>query len=165
MGYLDDIIIYSRSEKEHLEHLEEIFQQTESSRTKTQTRKVLFLQKTHPVSRTLNIHRRNSTPTRETRKHSKNASPQKPKGSETILGLVGYYRKFIPRFADISRVLTQLTKKVEFKWTPECENCFQILKGLPTESHQFSDTQTPSQLHTVHGCIKICIRLCTNPTQ
>ena len=24
-GYLDDIIIYSRSEKEHLEHLEEIF--------------------------------------------------------------------------------------------------------------------------------------------
>ena len=25
MGYLDNIIIYSRSEKEHLEHLEEIF--------------------------------------------------------------------------------------------------------------------------------------------
>ena len=25
MGYLDDIIIFSRSEKEHLEHLEEIF--------------------------------------------------------------------------------------------------------------------------------------------
>ena len=25
MGYLDDIIIYSRSEKEHLEHFEEIF--------------------------------------------------------------------------------------------------------------------------------------------
>ena len=25
MGYLDDIIIYSRNNKEHLEHLEEIF--------------------------------------------------------------------------------------------------------------------------------------------
>ena len=25
MGYLDDIIIYSQSEQEHLEHLEEIF--------------------------------------------------------------------------------------------------------------------------------------------
>ena len=25
MGYLDDIIIYRKSEKEHLEHLEEIF--------------------------------------------------------------------------------------------------------------------------------------------
>ena len=48
-----------------------------------------------------------------------------------FLGLVGYYRKFVPRFADISRVLTHLTKKdVEFKWTPECENCFQILKDF-----------------------------------
>ena len=46
-----------------------------------------------------------------------------------FLGLVGYYRKFVPRFADISRVLIHLTKKdVEFKWTPECENCFQIIK-------------------------------------
>ena len=48
-----------------------------------------------------------------------------------FLGLVGYYRKFVPRFADISRVLTHLTKKdVEFNWTPEYENCFQILKDF-----------------------------------
>ena len=31
MGYLDGIIIYSRSEKEHLEHLEEIKQQDSNS--------------------------------------------------------------------------------------------------------------------------------------
>ena len=56
-------------------------------------------------------------------------APKNPKGVKQFLGLVGYYRKFVPRFADISRVLTHLTKKdVEFKWTPECENCFQILK-------------------------------------
>ena len=56
-------------------------------------------------------------------------APKNPKEVKQFLGLVGYYRKFIPRFADISRVLTHLTKKdVEFKWTPECENCFQILK-------------------------------------
>ena len=37
-----------------------------------------------------------------------------------FLGLVGYYRKFVPRFADISRVPTHLTKKdVEFKWTQQ----------------------------------------------
>ena len=56
-------------------------------------------------------------------------APRNPKEVKQFLGLVGYYRKFVPRFADISRVLTHLTKKdVEFKWTPECKNCFQILK-------------------------------------
>ena len=29
MGYLDDIIIFSRTEEEHLEHLEKIFKETE----------------------------------------------------------------------------------------------------------------------------------------
>ena len=56
-------------------------------------------------------------------------APKNPKEVKQFLGLVGYYRKFVPRFADISRVLTHLTKKdMEFKWTPECEKCFQILK-------------------------------------
>ena len=37
-----------------------------------------------------------------------------------FIGLAGYYRKFIPRFADISRPLTQLTKKeTKFMWTQE----------------------------------------------
>ena len=42
---------------------------------------------------------------------------------------MGYYRKFIPRFSDISRVLTQLTRKNKnFNWTTKCEKCFQLLK-------------------------------------
>ena len=35
-----------------------------------------------------------------------------PKEVKQFLGLVGYYRKFFPRFTDISRVLTHLTKKM-----------------------------------------------------
>ena len=47
-----------------------------------------------------------------------------------ILGLTGYYRKFVPRFADISRPLTQLTRKeTPFNWTPECQKSFELLKS------------------------------------
>ena len=60
---------------------------------------------------------------------TKMPAPKNPTEVKQFLGLVGYYRKFVPRFADILRVLTHQTKKdVDFKWTPECENCFQILK-------------------------------------
>ena len=57
--------------------------------------------------------------------------PKNQKEVKQFLGLVSYYRKFVTRFTDISRVLNQLTHKdEEFKWTPECEKCFNMLKDL-----------------------------------
>ena len=55
--------------------------------------------------------------------------PQNAKQVKQFLGLVGYYRKFVPRFSDIARPLTQLTRKNEgFNWSTECDKCFHMLK-------------------------------------
>ena len=78
-------------------------------------------------------------------------APRNSKEVKQFLGLVGYYRKFVPRFADISRVLTCLTKKdVEFKWTPKCKNCFQILKEFLQQAPilQYPDPQASYTLYT-----------------
>ena len=48
-------------------------------------------------------------------------------------------------------MLTHLTKKdVEFKWTPECENCFQILKEFLQQAPilQYPDPQASYTLYT-----------------
>ena len=82
---------------------------------------------------------------------TKMPTPRSPKEVKQFLGLVGYYRKFIPRFADISRVLTHLTKKdMEFKWTPECKNCFQILKEFLQQAPilRYPDPQASYTLYT-----------------
>ena len=42
---------------------------------------------------------------------AKMPAPKTPKEVKQFLGLIGYYIKFVPRFTDISRVLTHLTKK------------------------------------------------------
>ena len=56
-------------------------------------------------------------------------APRSPKGVKQFLGLAGYYCKFIPRFSDLSRPLTRLTRKdVLFEWTKECQACFELLK-------------------------------------
>ena len=68
-----------------------------------------------------------------------------------LLGLTGYYRKFVPRFADISRPLTQLTKKeTKFVRTPECQKSFDLLKSfLCGESIlKYADTSKPYTLYT-----------------
>ena len=55
-----------------------------------------------------------------------------------ILGLVRFYRKFIPFFADVTSYLnTMLWKGAVFKWTKQCNNAFNLLKSglvkMPSE--------------------------------
>ena len=46
-----------------------------------------------------------------------------------FLGLTGYYRKFIPSFADITKPLNNLLKKdIKFQWFPQCEAAFKNLQ-------------------------------------
>ena len=55
--------------------------------------------------------------------------PKTPKEMKQFLGLIGYYRKFVPRFSDLARPLNALTRKdVEFEWTPMCQESFELLK-------------------------------------
>ena len=65
-----------------------------------------------------------------------------------FLDLTWYYRKFVPRFADISRPLTKKDKR--FEWTPACQISFNLLKetlcGEPVL--KYADTSKPYTLYT-----------------
>jgi hypothetical protein len=51
----------------------------------------------------------------------------------SFLGLVGYYRRFIPNFSKIAKPMTQLLEKeAKFAWSPQCEEAFLTLKKLLT---------------------------------
>lgn len=54
--------------------------------------------------------------------------PTNPKEVQRVMGLLNYYRKFVPNFAILAEPLTRLTRKnVEFKWTNEQEIAFRKL--------------------------------------
>ena len=61
--------------------------------------------------------------------------PQNPKEVKQFLGLIGYYRKFVPQFLDLARPLNALTWKDRvFDWTQMCQESFDLLKtSLMTE--------------------------------
>jgi len=51
----------------------------------------------------------------------------------SFLGMVGYYRRFIPDFSKVSKPITELLKKqTKFVWSPECNEAFETLKKLLT---------------------------------
>ena len=45
------------------------------------------------------------------------------------MGMVGFFRKFVPGFANVADVLFKLLKKgVKFDWSIECEESFIYIK-------------------------------------
>ena len=128
-AYLDDIIIFSKSEEEHLEHLRIIFQRLKEAGSKLKRLKCDFMKTQIQYLRHL-ISSSGIQPLPEKLESIKNMpAPRSPKEVKQFLGLAGYYHKFIPRFSDLSRPLTRLTRKdVLFEWTKKCQACFEWLK-------------------------------------
>ena len=127
--YLDDIIIFSTNEEEHLEHLRIIFQRLKEAGLKLKRSKCDFM-KTQIQYLGHLISSNGMQPLPEKLESIKNMSaPWSTKEVKQFLGLAGYYCKFVPQFSDLSRPLTRLTRKdILFKWTKECQACFELLK-------------------------------------
>ena len=72
-------------------------------------------------------------------------------GVRKFLGFIGYYRKFIPRYSDIVRPLTNLTHKDEvFDWSGACHGAFEMLKEALLEEPilKYPDPNKPYVLYT-----------------
>ena len=99
MGYLDDIIIYSRSEKEHLEHLEELFSRLRAAGLKLKLEKCCFFKKhTQYLGHLISEEGIQPIPVK-LESIAKVPASRNPKEEKQFLGLIGYYRKFLPIFA------------------------------------------------------------------
>jgi hypothetical protein len=62
-------------------------------------------------------------------------APRDFQGIKSFIGMARYYWCFIEGFSNIARPMTTLlVKKVEFKWTPECQESFETLKKKLTTS-------------------------------
>ena len=58
-----------------------------------------------------------------------------PTNIRSILGLGGYYRRFVDGFASIASSLTTLTQKsMKFEWSGKCEKIFQKMKESLTSA-------------------------------
>ena len=110
-GYLDDILIFSKNMEEHLKHIEILFQRLRQANLKLTARKCNFLKK-HVQYLGHLISGNGIEPVPEKLKDLKEmVPPTTQKDIRRFLGFTNYYRKFIPRFADIARPLTNLTRK------------------------------------------------------
>nr|ABA92058.1 retrotransposon protein, putative, Ty3-gypsy subclass [Oryza sativa Japonica Group] len=105
--FIDDILIYSKSEEEHEQHLR---------------LEVQFL------GHIVNAQGVAVDPA-NVESVTKWTPPRTVTQVRSFLGLAGYYRRFIENFSKIAKPMTQLLKKEEkFIWSAECNRSFEELK-------------------------------------
>ena len=106
IAYLDDIIIFSQTEEEHLKHLEIIFGRLKEAGLKLKRSKCSFMKLYIEYLGHL-ISEKGIEPMPDKLTAIKEMlAPRSPKEIKQFLGLVSYYRKFILRFSDIAKPLT-----------------------------------------------------------
>ena len=109
--YLDDVLIFSKSCEEHLQHLTAVIHKFKAAGLKIKLSKCQFF-KTQLHYLGHKISAGGLEPLPEKLKVIKNLAPAKNVDeAHQILGLLGYYRSFTPGFADITAPITNLLKK------------------------------------------------------
>ena len=151
MAYLDDIIIFSRNEHEHLKHIQIIFQKLIDAGFKLKESKCDFFKKEiHYLGHLISSEGIHPLPEKIDTMHNM-PKPKTPKEIKQFLGLCGYYRKFVPRFSDIARCLSKLTAHdAVFVWCKQCELSFQMLKDTLVSAPilKYPDTSKPYTIFT-----------------
>ncbi|GJZ10263.1 putative reverse transcriptase domain-containing protein [Tanacetum coccineum] len=104
--FIDDILIYSKTQEEHVEHLRLVLELLKKEKLYAKFSKCEFwLREVQFLGHVIN-------------------------------GLAGYYRRFIENFSKIAKSLTILTQKSKtFKWGEEQELAFQTLKNKLCNAH------------------------------
>jgi hypothetical protein len=131
--FIDDILIYSQSEEEHVEHLKMVLQRLQEHQLYAKLSKCEFW--IHEVLFLGHIINQDglAVDPKKVADILNWKAPKDVRGIKSFIGMAGYYRRFIEGFSKIARPMTALlAKKVEFKWTQKCQEAFEELKDRLT---------------------------------
>ena len=151
MAYLDNIIIYSSTPEEHLQHIKTVFEKLRHAKLSMKLSKCHFFAKEiQYLGHILGMEGIRPVPAKSEAIKAM-YPPVNPKQVRAFLGLIRYYRKFIKNFAKIAKPLTMLTRMdVKFKWKETHRCAFMKLKDTIIKAPilRYPDTTKPYIMYT-----------------
>ena len=126
--YIDDIMIFSRTQEDHIRHLELVLKMLTEANLKLKPEKCIFFRQEVEYLG----YRITSSGLQTSQCHVEAVKnfpqPTDVKGVRTFLGLTSYYSHFVRSFAKLAQPLHALTRKSNFQWSEECQEAFKTLK-------------------------------------
>ena len=129
MVFIDNILIYSKTWADHLDHIRQVFYLLYKHQFQVKLSKCSFAQRKLAYLGHVISEKGVATDPGKVSIVQDWPTPCSVKEVRSFLGLAGYYRKFVQHFGTISKPLTSLFKKgSQFVWTSEQKESFQTLK-------------------------------------
>ena len=159
--YLDDLLVFSETFEEHLQHLDYVLTTIEKHGLKLKPSKCQLFRDEVPYLGHIISAEGVGTDPEKVKAVEEWPTPVTVKQLQAFLGLAGYYRRYIERFAQIAaplynamhaETLTQQGKKTvarKLVLTADCEKAFNTLKKRLTSAPvlTFADFTKPFILH------------------
>ena len=109
--YIDDILVFSRTLEDHLEHLRQVIQRIQAAGMKLKPSKCRFIrQEVEYLGHVITPQGLKTNP-RLVATVEDFPRPQSVADVRRFLGLSSYYRRFIPQFSQIAQPLRMLTQQ------------------------------------------------------
>ena len=125
MVFIDDILIYSKNEKERAEHLRIVLQRLREHKLYAKFSKCDFWLKEVQFLGHIIFEAGISMDPIKIQDVLNWKTSESVSEIRSFLGLAGYYRRFVPDFSKIDRPMTELLKKgAKFIWDDKCEHAF-----------------------------------------
>ena len=133
--FIDDILVYSKDEQEHEQHLKIVLQTLREKKLYAKLNKCDFwLKVVSFLGHIVSAEGIRVDPTKiEAVVNWK--PPRNVTEVRSFLGLASYYKRFVRGFSIIAYPLTKLLSKgIKFEWTDKCQNSFEQLKEMLVEA-------------------------------
>ena len=128
-NFIDDILIYSTSVEEHIEHIRQVLAVFKRHKLKINIEKCSFLQtEVEVLGHKVSVD--GLSPLDSKIQVIKNwKAPTNVHELRSFLGATGYYRNFIDKYAQITAPLCKLLKKgIKYQWDKKHQDSFNMLK-------------------------------------
>jgi transposase InsO family protein len=147
--FIDDILVYSRSIREHITHLRKVFDTLREHKLYAKASKCEWCKPSlEYLGHIVSAQGLSPVPTKVRAIHEF-PRPKNVRDVRSFLGMTGYFRRFIKDYSRIARPLHRLLEKNNYAWNDEAEHAFRMLKDklcsapvlrIPDEESPFTVT-------------------------
>ncbi len=146
--YLDDLLVFSSTAKEHVKHLEDVFARLSQANLKVKFSKTqLFRTEIEYLGFLVGRDGVKVNP-RKVAAIANFPTPENVKGVQSFLGLVNYFRVFVVKFSERARPLYELLKADNpWQWTKKEDDSYDRCKWVCPGGNTYADTRRKRSSH------------------